>query len=105
MGEIRYALVALMDERKMSQTELCRETGIPSSTMSGYVHGRADMSAQSVIKIAKALGVTTDRLLGTGFDSAEPTDDSMLDRLLGLYAVMDSRRRSQLLDIAEVIAR
>lgn len=105
MGSIKYALVALMDEKGIRQSDLCRETGISTSTMSGYVRGSADMSAANVIKIAKALGVTTDRLLGTGFDRTEPPEDLTLDRLLGYYAIMDSKRREQLVDVAEVLAR
>lgn len=102
MSKTDYALIALMDERGMSQADLCRQTGINAASMSGYVHGDNDMSAGNAIKIAEALEVTTDRLLNTGFDD-KPRKDTTLDKLMSLYARLPQSQREKLLQVAQVI--
>ena len=104
MSEVGYNLVSLLDEIGMSQAELSRRTGISSGSISLYASGTNDMSASNVIKIAEALGVTTDRLLGTGFDDAMRSPDSTLNRLLVNYARLTPEQRKMLVRIAEVIA-
>lgn len=103
MGEISYNLVSLLDEKNITQSELARKTGISKGSISQYVNGSVDMSARNVVKIAEALGVTTDRLLGTGFDRAAGSGDASLTRLLVSYSQLKPEQRELLARIAEVI--
>ena len=64
MSKMSDNLNKLMEERNIKQADLCRETGIPTSAMSHYVRGDSDPSFTRAIKIARALGVTTDELSG-----------------------------------------
>lgn len=104
MSEVSYNLVSLLDEMDMSQAELSRKTGITKGSISLYVSGKSDMSASNVVKIADALGVTTDRLLGTGFDKAVGSADANLTKLLVIYARLTPEQRAMLVKIAEVVA-
>ena len=64
MSSMSDNLNRLMEEKNIKQIDLCRETGIPTSAMSHYVRGDSDPSFTRAIRIAKALGVTTDELAG-----------------------------------------
>lgn len=56
---------SLRKERGMSQQALTVKTGIPQTTLSAWENERkTNLSADSVIKLADAFGVTTDYLLG-----------------------------------------
>lgn len=50
--------------RGMKQVELSRETGLTDSQISSWYNGRYRPNAEAMTKIAAALGVTTDYLLG-----------------------------------------
>ena len=103
MNETSYHLVSLLDETGITQAELARKTGISKASISQYVSGAVDMSASNVVRIADALGVTTDRLLGTEFDRAASSGDAALTRLLVAYARLTPEQRELLSRIAEVI--
>lgn len=61
--EIRTRIIDLLKEKNMSQGELAKITGVTQSTISRYVCGKRFPDIESVIKMAGALGVTTDYLL------------------------------------------
>jgi plasmid maintenance system antidote protein VapI len=42
-----------LEQRKMSQTELARETGIPQSTIANVIAGRRQLSKANVSVLAK----------------------------------------------------
>ena len=50
--------------RGMKQVELSRATGLTDSQISSWYNGRYRPNAEAMTKIAAALGVTTDYLLG-----------------------------------------
>ena len=54
----------IMENRGMTQSELGRAVGISQGNVSMYVTGRREPRATFVLRIATALGVTTDELLG-----------------------------------------
>jgi transcriptional regulator with XRE-family HTH domain len=57
----------LREMRKMSQTELANETGLVPSAICHFECGRREPNMHNLIKLSKALKVTTDSLL---FDEA-----------------------------------
>lgn len=54
----------IMRDRGMTQAELGRMVGISQGNVSMYVTGRREPRATYLLRIATALGVTTDELLG-----------------------------------------
>lgn len=92
-------IVELMNERGMSQAELSRLSGVPSSSLSRYVSGD-DIPASKLRKLADALGVTTDKLLGIERDGLTPDEAA----LVGLYRSMDARGRSVLMSTAMALS-
>ena len=57
-------LVALMEEKNMTGLELSKLIGTTNVTISRYVNGQRKPRLEIVVKIAEALGTTTDYLLG-----------------------------------------
>lgn len=60
----RKRLMIAMDEAGMRQAELIIATGIQSSNISQYISGKRNPKYETVERIAKALGVNTEWLLG-----------------------------------------
>lgn len=54
----------IMRDRGMTQAELGRMVGISQGNVSMYVTGKREPRATYILRIATALGVTTDELLG-----------------------------------------
>ena len=56
---MRFAenLKRVLDEKKVSQSELSRRTGINRPTISEYIHGKYEPKTDNLFKIAKALNV------------------------------------------------
>lgn len=64
-GDLRFRLKNLMMERNVSQSQLAKVAGISESTFSRFMSSQIqDLSAESVIRIARELNVSTDFLLG-----------------------------------------
>ncbi len=73
---IAYALTV----RKMTQTELCKKTGIPKSAMSQYIKGSFEPKQNRVYLISKALDVSEAWLMGydVPMKKEAPTSESVL---------------------------
>lgn len=54
----------LRDNRGMTDYQVCKETGIPTSAMSGWKSGRFTPKVDKMVKIAKLFNVSMDELLG-----------------------------------------
>ena len=57
-------IAALRREANLSQAELARRLKISPSAMGMYEQGRREPSVQILVRMAGALGVSTDYLLG-----------------------------------------
>ena len=55
-------LAITLDELKVSQRELCRRTGLAYQTVTDAYHGRAPVSLETAVKMAKALHVPVYRI-------------------------------------------
>lgn len=64
MNEIGKRIAELRKEHGMSQEQLSEETGIHRVLIGKYETGKNEPSAQSLKKMADALGVSTDLILG-----------------------------------------
>ena len=60
---ITNQIAKLLSERNMTQKELAQLTGMTESTISHYMKGDRVPRGVNLVKIAKALGTTTDYLL------------------------------------------
>lgn len=75
---------ALRESRGITQVELARALGIPQSNVSEMERGVRGLTVHQVVKLAKALKVSTDRLLveGNGVADAKPGASLKLVRRL-----------------------
>ncbi len=66
LGEetIGQRLARLRKERALTQQELAEDVGIIQVLVSDYERGKLRVSAEMAARFAKALGVTTDELIG-----------------------------------------
>lgn len=97
MGDIEYTIVNLMDYEGISQAELSRRTGISTSSLSRYLSGD-DMPASKLRKIADALGVSTDALLGIEMQ-LDPDERTLVD----IYRALGERDKRRLMDISKTL--
>ena len=82
-------IAALRREAGLSQAELAEQLQISASAMGMYEQGRREPSAQTLVTLARILGVTTDYLL-TGVPSPEQVED--IHRIF-LNRIMEADRR------------
>ena len=66
-------LKSIMKERKITQTELAKRTGIRQSSISDWLNDRYEPKQDKVYIIAKALNVSPAWLLG--YDEKIPTNE------------------------------
>ena len=85
----------------LEQAELGRRIGIPASSISHFEAGRRKPSLNSIYKIAEALDVSTDYLLGRTSDRAAHLDREHFLRL----GDMDRNEREIMLEIAKVLSK
>lgn len=57
-------IAQLRKARRLSQAELAKAAGVSQGTISAYEHGAKEPGASVVARLAKALGVSADELLG-----------------------------------------
>ena len=86
-------IAALRRKAGLSQAELASRLQISASAMGMYEQGRREPSAQMLVTLAKALGVTTDYLL-TGTSNGEQEEDFhrlLLDRITSADRRLEKR--------------
>lgn len=66
-------LVMLLKQKKLSQKEAAARVGVTEAAMSHYLKGDRMPRTSVLVRIAEALGTTTDYL--TGGDSTNPNDE------------------------------
>ena len=89
-----------LDEMGIAQTDLAKATGLSTQRLNNYIRGSRPPDVDSLAKIAKALRVSTDYLLG--LSDAGPTDmRAVVLRLLELDGMAVARAET----IADAAAR
>ena len=76
--EIGTRLQKLLQEKDISQRELSERIGAKEVTVSRYVNGQRIMRADVAVKIAQALGTTTDYILGRDTSGPEVNYDRIM---------------------------
>ena len=79
----------------LTQAELARRTGIQSSVLSAYEHGRRQPSGAALARIARAAGLELD-LVPAADRSADEHAGTILSQVLDLAGSMPYRPRSEL---------
>lgn len=102
MEEFSESLVRLMAKKSLSQAELSRISGVRASAISTYVNDTSEPSLANARKIADALGVTIDAMVGIDF---EDEGDPRLRHICDCYDGMDETGREGLKDQAEWLYR
>ena len=77
-------LRAILAQKKMSQAELAKAAGLSEQTITNYVQGDRRPNTDIVVKIAKALSVSSDYLLGLQDVTSGNLDIQYIHRTLGL---------------------
>jgi transcriptional regulator with XRE-family HTH domain len=72
-------LIALREERQLSQVEVARALGISRSGFSMYELGQREPDMETVRKLANYFNVTTDYLLGRTDDPSGGADEPISD--------------------------
>lgn len=71
MKDLGYRLKKILEVKGMSQSDLARATGITVSGISLYINSSRVPSAIQIQRLCKALGVSSDYLLGIDGDNFE----------------------------------
>lgn len=97
-------IVDLLAVRKMSQSELARVANLTDAAVSRYVSGERMPSGATLLNIAKALGTSTDYLLGA---TGEPDVVSKETDLANAFTLIARNAKSMTMEeklkMAEII--
>ena len=72
-------LKSIMSERKITQSELSKRTGIRQSSISDWLNGRYEPKQDKIYLIAQALGVSLSWLLGYDETTSNQTEGYYVD--------------------------
>lgn len=62
-GEITKRVLGLMEKKKVTQYRMCKDLGIPSSTVTAIRQGKANWSIDHVVMMSDYFGVTVGMLI------------------------------------------
>ena len=79
MANFKDRLTNILDSRDMSQKELAQKTNITPATISRYINGNHNPSAENAKRIASELGISVDWLMGIS-DSIHPQTQSLTSK-------------------------
>lgn len=97
MNSFKDRLKQIMSERKISQSELSRRTGIGRNSISDYLNGKYEAKQDKVFELAKALNVNEAWLMG--FDISKNRKIENND-ITSIYSKLTPPRQSNLLKYA-----
>lgn len=98
--EVKNRISELLHKRKMTQKDLALKAQITESAVSHYVKGDRVPRGVNLIKIAKALGTTSDYLLGQNDIYEKESDLEIIKTLIARNAPsITKEEKMELLDI------
>lgn len=97
MNSFKDKLKQIMSERKISQSELSRRTGIGRNSISDYLNGKYEAKQDKVFELAKALNVNEAWLMG--FDISKNRKIENND-ITSIYSKLTPPRQSNVLKYA-----
>ncbi|HEC2174264.1 TPA: helix-turn-helix domain-containing protein [Staphylococcus delphini] len=96
MNSFKDRLKQIMSERKMSQSELSRRTGIGRNSISDYLNGKYEAKQDKVFELAKALNVNEAWLMGFDISKNREIENS----ITSIYDQLTPPRQKRVLDFA-----
>ncbi len=104
MEQIGERIARLRKERGLTQTELAEQIGVSQNLVSSYEVGTVRLSADIAVKIAKALKVSTDELLGLkGGNGQEALPSRRILRRLARFDTLPKRKQDALLQTIDAV--
>lgn len=103
---ITNRIYSILDEKKISQSELAKQIGIRQSTISGWRQRFNEPEAELLEPIAEALNVSLQWLI-TGTESVTPSLPTFPEdkqKLLDYYDQCNNEGKNRILEQAEFIA-
>ncbi|HDJ6099942.1 TPA: helix-turn-helix domain-containing protein [Staphylococcus aureus] len=97
MNSFKDRLKQIMSERKISQSELSRRTGIGRNSISDYLNGKYEAKQDKVFELAKALNVNEAWLMG--FDISKNRKIENND-IASIYSKLTPPRQENVLNYA-----
>ncbi|MDA5656006.1 LexA family transcriptional regulator [Staphylococcus aureus] len=97
MNSFKDRLKQIMSERKISQSELSRRTGIGRNSISDYLNGKYEAKQDKVFELAKALNVNDAWLMG--FDISKNRKIENND-IASIYSKLTPPRQKNVLNYA-----
>ncbi|HCY8403890.1 LexA family transcriptional regulator [Staphylococcus aureus] len=98
MNSFKDRLKQIMSERKISQSELSRRTGIGRNSISDYLNGKYEAKQDKVFELAKALNVNEAWLMG--FDISKNRKIENND-IASIYSKLTPPRQKNVLNYAK----
>ncbi|REH78490.1 S24 family peptidase [Staphylococcus felis] len=96
MNSFKDRLKQIMSERKISQSELSRRTGIGRNSISDYLNGKYEAKQDKVFELAKVLNVNEAWLMG--FDISKNRE--IENDITSIYDQLTPPRQKRVLDFA-----
>ncbi|MDK4170410.1 helix-turn-helix domain-containing protein [Staphylococcus pseudintermedius] len=96
MNSFKDRLKQIMSERKISQSELSRRTGIGRNSISDYLNGKYEAKQDKVFELAKALNVNEAWLMGFDISKNREIENS----ITSIYDKLTPPRQKRVLDFA-----
>ena len=90
VANFKDRLVLEMTRQGLRQTDLCKMTGIPKSSMNKYVKGVSEPNNKNSALIAKALHVNFSRLLGYDVPKLTEEDEKLEKLYMECFDKIDS---------------
>lgn len=97
MNSFKDRLKQIMSERKISQSELSRRTGIGRNSISDYLNGKYEAKQDKVFELAKALNVNEAWLMGFDISKNRKIENN---NITSIYSKLTPPRQSNVLKYA-----
>ncbi|HCW7116162.1 TPA: helix-turn-helix domain-containing protein [Staphylococcus aureus] len=97
MNSFKDRLKQIMSERKISQSELSRRTGIGRNSISDYLNGKYEAKQDKVFELAKALNVNEAWLMGVDISKNRKIENN---DITSIYSKLTPPRQSNVLKYA-----
>ncbi|HHB6214388.1 TPA: LexA family transcriptional regulator [Staphylococcus aureus] len=97
MNIFKDRLKQIMSERKISQSELSRRTGIGRNSISDYLNGKYEAKQDKVFELAKALNVNEAWLMGFDISKNRKVENN---DITSIYSKLTPPRQSNVLKYA-----
>ncbi len=95
--EVGRRILKLREDQGWTQEQLADRAGLSQNFIACVERGEKGLGSESIIKISRALGTTTDHLLTGAITQAET------DHIQALFASMDDVQREAVIDIIQNI--